>query len=286
MNSSKKKILLIGHTGFLGSHLTHELSYDFEVTTLNKEVLDLSKSMSNAFKENIENNHYDYAIICAAISDVEKCFQDQVLSRQVNIIGMQELLFVLKKIGVIPIFFSSDYVFSGKTTPYNETDTPNPKNIYGSQKLAIEIFIQENFENFLIFRTSKLMSQTSHPKNILSPIIKNLKEGKTSLCFEDQLLNPVFVEDIAKVIINSVSKKISGIFHLGTKTLFNRYELGLFLARHLNYDEQLIKPISMKDVTFSESRPYNNMLNCALIEKTLNFQFCEIEEALTELNKI
>lgn len=286
MQSSKKKILLIGHTGFLGSHLTHLLNNTFEVVILDKSILDLSKKLSSSFKEHIKLNQYDYAIICAAISDVEKCFQNQTLSKQVNVDGMQELLMLLKHHSVTPIFFSSDYVFSEKLTPYNETDTPNPKTVYGNQKLAIEVFMQKHFDNFLIFRTSKLMSKTNHPKNILYPIIKNLKEGKVSNCFEDQFLNPVFVEDIARVIQNSIDEKITGIFHLGTKTLFNRYELGLFLAKNLNYNTHLINPTRMKDMTFSESRPNNNMLDCTQIEKILNFKFCEIEEALSELKNI
>lgn len=286
MHSSKKKILLIGHTGFLGSHLAYLLNNEFEVTTLKKEILDLSKNLSDSFKENMESNQYDYAIICAAISDVEKCFKDQVFSKQVNVVGMQELLITLKNFGVVPIFFSSDYVFSEKLTPYNETDTPNPKTIYGSQKLAIEVFMQKNFESFLIFRTSKLMSRTNHPKNILYLIIKNLREGKISNCFEDQFLNPIFVEDIAKIIKSSVSKNISGIFHLGTKKLFSRYELGLFLAKALEYDAHLIKPTSMKDLVFSENRPSNNMLDSSVIERTLDFKFCEIEEVLSELKTL
>jgi dTDP-4-dehydrorhamnose reductase len=285
MQFSKKKILLIGHTGFLGSHLTHLLN-TFEVVTLGKSILDLSKNLSSSFEEHVKLHQYDCAIICAAISDVEKCFQDQALSKQVNVDGMQELLMLLKYYHIKPIFFSSDYVFSEKLTPYNETDTPSPKTIYGNQKLAIEVFMQKHFDDFLIFRTSKLMSKTNHPKNILYPIIKNLKEGKISNCFEDQFLNPVFVEDIARVIQNSIDEKITGIFHLGTRTLFNRYELGLFLAKNLNYDSHLIRPTRMKDMTFSESRPNNNMLDCTQIEKILNFKFCEIEEAFSELKSI
>jgi hypothetical protein len=42
----------------------------------------------------------------------------------------------------------------------------------------------------------------------------------------------------------------------------------------------------MKELTFSESRPNNNMLDCHKIEKVLNFKFCEIEEALLELKSI
>lgn len=286
MQFSKKKILLIGHTGFLGSHLTHLLKDEFEVTTLDKSILDLSNKLSSVLEDHVKSNQYDYAIICAAISDVEKCFQNQVLSKQVNVDGMQELLMLLKQYSVMPVFFSSDYVFSGKLNPYNESDTPDPKTIYGNQKLVIEIFMQKHFDNFLIFRTSKLMSKTNHPKNILYPIINNLKEGKISNCFEDQFLNPTYVEDIAKVIKSSVNKNISGVFHLGTKKFFNRYELGLFLAKSLDYDVHLIKPTSMRDITFSESRPNNNMLDASLIERTLNFKFCEIEEALFELKAL
>jgi dTDP-4-dehydrorhamnose reductase len=96
-------------------------------------------------------------------------------------------------------------------------------------------------------------------------------------------VTPVFVEDIAKVIKSSINEKTSGVFHLGTKKFFNRYELGLFLAKALNYDAHLIKPTSMNDIDFSESRPNNNMLEAALIERTLNFKFCEIEEVISEL---
>lgn len=199
---------------------------------------------------------------------------------------MQELLMFLKQYKVMPIFFSSDYVFSGKLNPYNEGDVPEPKTIYGNQKLAIEIFIQEHFNNFLIFRTSKLMSKTNHSKNILYPIIKNLKENKISNCFEDQFLNPIFVEDIAKIISSSVNKNISGIFHLGTKKMFNRYELGLFLANTFGYDDHLIRPIRMKSIVFSEPRPNNNMLDSSEIERVLEFKFCEIEEVFSELNTL
>lgn len=46
MQSLKKKILLIGHTGFLGSHLAHLLKDEFELSTIDKSILDLSKKLS------------------------------------------------------------------------------------------------------------------------------------------------------------------------------------------------------------------------------------------------
>lgn len=229
-------------------------------------------------------HQFDYVIICAAIADVEKCYLDQILSYQVNVTGTLELLNIAKTCKTIPIFFSSDYVFSGKETPYCETDIPNPLTIYGKQKLAVEKFIQENFNEYLIFRTSKLMSKTNHPKNILLPILNNLKMKMPSHLFMDQLLNPVLTEDIAQVITKSIDKRLSGLYHLGTKRCFNRAELGKFIAMTINSDVDLIKSTRMKEMIFPEKRPSNNSLKCNKIENDLNFNFSEIADIILKLN--
>lgn len=287
MKIPSKKILIIGSTGFLGSALSQLLNSDeLSIHTTDKSLLDLSKPISPLFEDYLKNHSFEYVIICAAISDVEMCYQNQILSNQVNVEGMKKVLLLLKKYSAIPIFFSSDYVFSNKLTPYKESDLTNPTTIYGFQKLTIELFIQKHFGRFLIFRTSKLMSKTIHKKNILLPILKNLNEGLVSNCFKDQFLNPVFVEDIANVLTKAIRAELVGLFHLGTKKLLTRYELGILLANLFNYDEKLIKSTSMSDMTFSEPRPTNNMLNCEKIEKVLEFKFCEIQEAYLELKKL
>ncbi len=271
------KILLIGHTGFLGSALHEILSAHFHITITNKELLDLSKPVTQEFKDFFRAQHFNYVIIAAAISDVEKCYTQQEFSSMVNVSGTQDILNLALSTNTIPIFFSSDYVFSGKNSPYTEEDIPNPQTVYGRQKLMIENFIQDHFKTFLIFRTSKLMSKTNHPKNILLPIIKNLNGGKITRYFSDQHMNPVFIEDIADVIIKAIPAKLSGLFHLGTRTYFTRYELALHLAKLKNKDENLIEPMLMSEIRFSEIIPTNNMLECKKIKSALNFTFNEVE---------
>jgi len=139
-------------------------------------------------------------VICSAITDIEKCSQNQKGSHQINVAGTIDLLEAFKRLNITPIFFSSDYIFNPSKFAHQEEDQRNPSTCYGKQKLLVEEYIENGFDKYLIFRTSKLMSMTAHPKNILLPVIRNLSAGIPTRCFEDQWLNPVFVEDIAELI--------------------------------------------------------------------------------------
>lgn len=192
---------------------------------------------------------------------------------------------MFSRTGAIPVFFSSDYVFRPEAKSYQEQDLRAPETSYGSQKLAVEQYLEQNFENFLIFRTSKLMSKFAQPKNILLPVIRDLAASKPVRCFQDQRLNPVFVEDIAEVLKVAFDRRLRGIYHLGTRRVFTRFELAKFLAVALGYNADLVQSLRMSEVDFSEPRPTHNTLNCDKIETALGFRFTEIEEALPDLRR-
>jgi dTDP-4-dehydrorhamnose reductase len=220
-------------------------------------------------------------VICAAITDVEKCFQNRSLSEQVNVLGTKHLLEAIKKSGAIPVFFSSDYVFHGNL-PNKESDKRNPTTIYGRQKAEVEKYIESNFAEFLLFRTSKLVAKFNHPKNILSQIAHSLSSSQKVSCFEDQRVNPIFIEDIAELLKRAFQKSLNGVYHLGTDKIFTRVELGIQIAKSLNFEANLIQPTRMSDMKFQEIRPTHNLLSCEKIKSALNFCATELEEGLSE----
>lgn len=282
MKESETKIIIFGSAGFLGSMMTHKLLSQFEIVSFDRGQLDLS---NNDLIEKIDFRKYscDYVIFCAAITDIESCFKQKEHSYQINVVSTKKLLQKTKEAGAIPIFFSSDYVFSYCDRPLIENDEKLPITIYGQQKLEIETFIKANFERYLIFRTSKLMSKTLQSKNILTPILKSLTSSTPIKLFEDQWLNPVFIEDVVEVVKKSVKTRLSGEFHLGTKTVYTRAELGRKIADRLGLDQQCIQPIFMKEVLFSEARPNHNLLNCEKIENALDFRFTEVLDGIDEM---
>jgi dTDP-4-dehydrorhamnose reductase len=257
------------------------------VESMNRSEIDFSQPISTSAEHRIKSGNYQYVAICAAITDVEQCYRDQKLSEQVNVVATTEILKAIRSSGAVPIFFSSDYVFPNTVALHREEDRRAPETRYGQQKLAVELFIEKNFDRFLVFRTSKLMSMTSHSKNILLPVLQCLRASKPIRCFEDQWMNPVFVEDIAKVVMAASVQHLSGTFHLGTRKVFTRAELGRFLAKALGFDPTLIQSIKMSDIEFSEPRPTHNTLDCSKIEKALeDFRFTEIESALHDLHRL
>lgn len=278
------EFLIVGDSGFLGSHLNSALAG--RACAIGRKQIDLQRPIPDDFDRFLASQDFEWAIVCSAITDIEKCFAEPVHSQNVNVVGTVHVLECLKRRGIKPIFFSSDYVFKPTQSIYKEDDVRAPETCYGRQKLHVENYIQETFEEFLIFRTSKLMSRTGHSKSILFPVLQNLAGGIVSKCFSDQWLNPVFVEDIAKIIELSCKKSLSGVFHLGTKKIMSRYQIGLYLAEAFGCEKRLIQPISLRDVSFAEPRPSHNTLNCSKIEKTLDFKFTEITAASKSLWEI
>lgn len=269
--------LIIGSNGFLGSTLVSKMK---SATGMDRSVVDLSKPITPSAIDQIQSGDYQYIVICAAITDVEKCYRERELSERINVTGTRELLDVIKRVGAVPVFFSSDYVFADRSSPPREEAPRRPETLYGKQKLAIERYLEGSFDRYLILRTSKLISMTEHPRNILYQAIRDLRASQLIRAFQDQWFNHVFIEDIARVVDAGCDHGLNGTYHLGTRRIFARDEMTRLLAASLGYDPSCIQSIKLSDVPFSESRPNHNTLDCRKIEYQLGFRFTELEDAL------
>ncbi len=218
--------------------------------------------------------------MCAAVTDVDKCFRAPAFSEAINVVNTIEVFKLAKKHRVIPIFFSSDYVFAPRRVPYLETDERNPSTQYGRQKLAVEKYLEENFENYLIFRTSKLMSEFSHKKNIISQIVEPLKRSQGVHCFDDQWITPVSVEDASRAVGICCKENLTGVFHLGTKQILSRFEIGKIIATKFDFDPSLVQVSKIANSNPSEPRPNYHLLNSQKIKSTIGIQFTEFETVI------
>merc|ERR1711991_319880 len=92
-----------------------------------------------------------------------------------------------------------------KKEPFSENDKLNPLQVYGKSKLKGEILIQDTNISGFIIRTSWVYG--NHGKNFVNTILKLAKTKNEIEVVDDQFGSPTYVKDLAKTIIELISKE-------------------------------------------------------------------------------
>lgn len=278
-----QKTLVFGSTGFLGR--TFFLSPSPKLVPVPRSRYDFQQPLPKDFESFLEDSDFSNAIILTAISSPDDCLRDPSLSHAVNVEGTLRLLRVLKKFDIKPVFFSSDHVFDGIKGLYREDDEYNPITLYGRQKVLAEIFIRENFTDYLIMRTSKQVAMRVDPKNTLSEMAIKLKNGQPIRCATDNWIAPSFVEDIFDLTLKALANELIGVYHIAPEEQFSRLELGLMIASAVKAHPKLVESCSILDFKFLEVRPPRCTLDGSRLTKRLDFIMTPLTKGLEILSQ-
>ena len=159
------KVLILGGEGMLGHSLYANLVAKFEVKAVvkskekallvnnNFNPRDLLDGVDLEKEEEIEQLILDYSpnVVLNATGIIkQKNVEDLVISSiKLNSLLPHILSQLSLKLDFKLICFSTDCVFSGKKGLYNETDIPDPVDLYGYTK-----FLGEQIKEGLVLRTS------------------------------------------------------------------------------------------------------------------------------------
>ncbi len=170
-------IILIGGSGFIGTHLYDILKIDHNVTVFDTKQ---SKYIDNVIIGDILDpdivneviSNQDIVINVAGIADIELCTNNSVKAAEINIIGNLNLLEASVKHNIKRfIFASSAYVFG------------NHGSIYKNTKQSCELFIQSYQKlhnlNYTIIRYGSLYGTRSDANNSIYRLLTQaLKHNK------------------------------------------------------------------------------------------------------------
>lgn len=134
----KKKMLITGASGFLGSHVAQYYKDKYEVLTPSHSEIDIAdeSSVMTYFKD----NRPDVVIHCAAISDVGRCEREPEFSWSINVVGTENVVKAAKEVSAKCVCCSSDQVYFGsaETAAHKENEAIDPANVYGKEKAYAE----------------------------------------------------------------------------------------------------------------------------------------------------
>ncbi len=249
------KILVTGAKGMLGQDLCPILEDEgFEVIETDVDTLDITDI------ENIQSvlseEKPDYVIHCAAYTNVDKAEEEQDTAFKINAEGTSNVAKICKRLDIIPVYISTDYVFDGKKQgKYIPEDKTNPINVYGQSKLDGETAIQ-TCGKYYITRTSWLYGH--HGKNFIETMIK-LKD-KDLKVVDDQVGCPTWTVDLAFGIINIIKeKKPYGIYHVCGSGHTSWYGFAKKIFELCGYEVNL-KPCSTSEYPCPAKRPANSVM--------------------------
>jgi dTDP-4-dehydrorhamnose reductase len=190
----KPAILLIGNNGQVGRELNRILPHIGEVTSLDRQQLDLSKP--EEIRRAIRAFRPAWIVNAAAYTAVDKAESEESAARAINADAPALMAEEAKKIGAFLVHYSTDYVFDGlKTTPYDENDRANPQSVYGRTKLDGERAIEASGVPHLIVRTAWVYA--TQGRNFLLTILRLAAEKEELRVVRDQIGAPTWNLEIA-----------------------------------------------------------------------------------------
>ena len=261
------RILVTGKNGQLGrsiQKIVNNQNSD-EFIFVGREELDLSNDSN--INQYFKSNEFDIILNCAAYTAVDKAEEEIELANQINHLAVKKLAEISKLQGSKLIHISTDYVFNGESDkPYQESDIPNPINVYGITKLAGEKALQEVMPvNAIIIRTSWVYSE--YGNNFVSTMLRLGKEREELNVVSDQIGSPTYASDLAGIMLAIINNKnfkeadqLTQIYHYSNEGEISWYEFAkeIFKIAEVNCK---VNPITTQMYPTPAKRPKNTLMS-------------------------
>lgn len=243
----------------------------------------------------LNKNNPDFVVNTCAINNVDYCEKNRDMAQKINTDFVADLSDICNPINAKLIHLSSDSVFDGtKKSPYVEEDNPNPINHYGYTKLLGEKPVLENSENivirvsvlygWLMKSISNITSSSMKPSNFGKWLIEKLKTNEKVKIITDEYSSPIIADDFAKVILYSIEKNLTGLYHAAPHIEITRYDFCKKLAQSLGLNQDLIIPVTSKELGRDVMTGFNKCLDSNKMTK-MGFQFMTLEKSFDLFKK-
>jgi len=264
----RRKILILGASGFIGSRLMASWSPDQYTATYFSRPIDgavrfdiATERLADRFL--LRGHGFTHAILAQGVTKLEQCALSPLDSSATNIVGTKEAMEDIVDAGVHPIYLSSDAVFDGTSGPRIESDEPNPILSYGRQKVAAEAHLAKMAGSWTVLRLSKVVSNFVDGRNLLSAWCAQLAASEPIRCATDQKFTPIDIDDVVQAVNFVVMSSATGLFHVSGSDILTRYRLLQILLNYLPHKirhKAVVQTCLLSEIPFAEPLP----LDCSL----------------------
>ncbi len=291
LRQDRSRFLVVGASGFVGQHVwRHVKSLGLEVVGTQaharKPELVAFDILRQKLTDCVDHSFFEregqvFVIICAAVSDMDRCLQDRELCYRVNVERTIQLVNEAYALRAKPVFISTGFVFDGTAGYYTEDAPLSPVNEYGRFKAEVEVYLRNKAPETFVVRLDKTVSDAPHPQNLLSEWYERLAQDRPIICIQGQLFSVTSIKDVARAIVLGCREGLTGLFHVANSEYFYRDEL----ARQFCYaagkmPNVICKPLS--EFNFVDNRALKSYLDGAKFTKATGFRFDSMRQVMQE----
>jgi dTDP-4-dehydrorhamnose reductase len=216
----------------------------------------------------LQGSRYDVAFICAAVTSMQVCQSDPVLSRRINVDNTLDLMRRLADRGTHLVFLSSSQVFDGETPMPDEAAPTAPKNEYGAQKLAVEQAIERHVLPAAVLRVTKVLAD--RPVGVFKGWFEALAKGQPVQAATNMALSPVMVADVAEAAERLAAGCHRGVWHLGSSDDIGYFDAARLMAEMRHLPLSLVQGEALTETQVPEIYRHRYVtLSCEKIARTL-----------------
>jgi len=238
----KKKILVTGGAGFIGSHVVdllvehgHEVTVFDNLSTgkvenINPRATFLWGDIRNRAELGEVFSGKDVCIHLAAVASVAKSIDKWSDSSGVNALGSANVFDLSQKNGIERIIYASSAAVYGvpEKTPITESSRIAPLSPYGADKYLSELYGQAAYGCFGLKSVGLRFFNVYGPRQdplspysgVISAFIDRVRKGMPITIYGDglQTRDFIYVGDVAKIILEFVSSGVveSDVFNICT----------------------------------------------------------------------
>ncbi|HTL16341.1 MAG TPA: dTDP-4-dehydrorhamnose reductase [Patescibacteria group bacterium] len=284
-------ILIIGKIGQVGWELRRALAPVGKIVAVDFPDIDLTKS--DSIVKWVRDTRPQVIVNAAAYTAVDKAEGDFERCNLINGVAPGILAEEAKRVSALLVHYSTDYVFDGsKTTPYVETDLPNPLGAYGRSKLAGDTAVIQVDGNHLIFRLCWVYG--ARGQNFMLTMMRLAREREQLRVVRDQFGCPTWSRMIAETTAFALKETLhasdpdgfKGTYHLASSGQTTWHGFADAIIRQMPLEGKKCK--SVEGITTAEyptpaKRPAYSVLSCEKLQRTFRLQLPDWEESLKQV---
>lgn len=259
---------VVGAGGQLGADLVERLGP--HACPLARRDLELTDAASVAAA--LDRCTPDAVINCAAYNLVDQAEAEPQIAFAVNALGVRLLARECRRRDIPLLHVSTDYVFglNAPSRPLREEDPPGPLNVYGTSKLAGEMFVRAETPQHLIVRTCGLYGRPSPTGkgNFVRTILRLAAERDEIRVVNDQRCTPTSTADLADALLLLLDSRAWGTYHATNAGDCTWYEFAREIVSLRGLPTRVV-PISSAEFPRPARRPAYSVLEGARLTRVI-----------------